>query len=180
MSVSTLTSTSLQCSICLEEVHPPLQKAKTSCRHTFHKICLEEWLKIGDSCPLCRHNLMSFVSFEQVTETVEKCRANKLSESEARKIWERFLKGIQLRTTEKWRIEKLRIEEIKKEYAELEGLDFRDDFSLMKLNLLKERIEEDRRKKKSNEDFTCMLIFFVAFYIFLSLPNAKPTPKPKR
>lgn len=180
MSVSTPSPVQPECSICLYPILPPLQKAETACRHTFHKICLDEWLKIGDSCPLCRHNIISFVSLEQVIVTVEKCRANKLSESELRQLMQRYLKGLQLRTSEERRIEKLNIDEIKKEYAALERLDFRDDFSLIQLNLMKKRMEKDAREKKSNEDFNCMLIFVIAFCIFISLPNATPNTKLKR
>lgn len=177
MSVSNSIFIQTECSICLSPIPSTTQKTETSCHHTFHNVCLEKWLKIGDSCPLCRHNLMRFVSFEQVIAATEKCRMNHLDESEARHLFNQYLKGVRFIANEKRRIRELNIETIKKEYTELEQLDFRDEFSLMKLNLLKKRIEKDAREKKSSEDFVYMLIFAVAFCIFISLPNAKPEGK---
>ena len=48
----------LICSICLDEVLPPLQKVDTRCGHTFHKTCLDTWKRYGDyTCPECRSDL---------------------------------------------------------------------------------------------------------------------------
>jgi hypothetical protein len=30
---------------------------KTPCGHYYHKDCLEKWLKLAQTCPLCRLNL---------------------------------------------------------------------------------------------------------------------------
>ena len=41
------------CSICLKKMYCN-DSVKTECDHTFHKMCIETWLKSKDTCPLCR------------------------------------------------------------------------------------------------------------------------------
>ena len=41
------------CSICLKKMYCN-NSIKTECNHTYHKICLETWLKDKDTCPMCR------------------------------------------------------------------------------------------------------------------------------
>ncbi|XP_073137941.1 E3 ubiquitin-protein ligase MPSR1-like [Henckelia pumila] len=46
-----------ECAICLEE-WPVGDKAKEMpCNHIFHGGCLEKWLKIHGSCPVCRYRM---------------------------------------------------------------------------------------------------------------------------
>ncbi|CAF3340774.1 unnamed protein product [Rotaria socialis] len=46
-----------QCLICLENLSS--KKTETfTCKHTFHRNCLEEWFKIERTCPLCRKLLL--------------------------------------------------------------------------------------------------------------------------
>lgn len=177
MAISSHILTQPDCSICLNPFLIPNEKTYTACRHTFHQACLQKWLEEGDSCPICRRLLIKFVSFEQLSAAEQKWRKSQLSESELKHLCQRFQRGIKIKTNEKRRIEKLRIEDIKKEYAALEQLDFRDDFSLIKLHLMKEKIENEARKRKANKDFNCMLIFIIAFSIFIFLPNAHPNSK---
>ncbi|XP_057777259.1 E3 ubiquitin-protein ligase MPSR1-like [Salvia miltiorrhiza] len=43
-----------QCAICLEE----WEKAKRMpCKHSFHGECIENWLNIHGSCPICRYEM---------------------------------------------------------------------------------------------------------------------------
>jgi Zinc finger, C3HC4 type (RING finger) len=55
----------MECPICLEiiEKNPYF----TPCVHSFHNECIIEWLKLHDSCPLCR------------SEFNTKCTSKKLS-----------------------------------------------------------------------------------------------------
>lgn len=39
------------CSICLEEYR---DQVEMSCRHSYCRACLEEWLKTSSRCPYCR------------------------------------------------------------------------------------------------------------------------------
>lgn len=45
-----------ECSICLTKVGKKTKK-KTKCDHIFHHYCLDKWLLISDSCPMCREVL---------------------------------------------------------------------------------------------------------------------------
>ena len=46
------------CSICLEKINKCGRNITlTECNHTFHKKCLEQWLKENNNCPNCRVTL---------------------------------------------------------------------------------------------------------------------------
>jgi hypothetical protein len=40
------------CPICLEKLVPPV--CETSCKHQFHKECIDRWLEKSFQCPMCR------------------------------------------------------------------------------------------------------------------------------
>lgn len=44
------------CTICMEKIKK--NKRETICNHLFHSNCLEKWLTIGNTCPLCRTELV--------------------------------------------------------------------------------------------------------------------------
>ncbi|KGN63362.1 RING-H2 finger protein ATL16 [Cucumis sativus] len=50
-----------ECSVCYEDLHGKTEKEKEvsriPCGHMFHKSCILKWLKISNSCPLCRGEL---------------------------------------------------------------------------------------------------------------------------
>ncbi|KAM7277903.1 hypothetical protein ACFE04_005037 [Oxalis oulophora] len=43
-----------ECAICLEEFAIGGEAKEISCKHLFHSSCLEKWLEIHGSCPVCR------------------------------------------------------------------------------------------------------------------------------
>mmetsp|Transcript_4426 Transcript_4426/g.7649 ORF Transcript_4426/g.7649 Transcript_4426/m.7649 type:complete len:394 (-) Transcript_4426:166-1347(-) len=47
-----------QCSVCLDDFDDkkPIVRTK-ACQHTFHKQCLQGWLQVNRTCPLCREDL---------------------------------------------------------------------------------------------------------------------------
>ena len=45
-----------ECSICLDEISSNKLQT-TQCGHHFHKDCLDNWRRMKNSCPNCRHNL---------------------------------------------------------------------------------------------------------------------------
>jgi|AntRauTorckE6833_2_1112554.scaffolds.fasta_scaffold71391_1 hypothetical protein len=44
------------CTICIEIINK--NKKITKCNHLFHSKCLDKWLTIGNTCPLCRTELI--------------------------------------------------------------------------------------------------------------------------
>jgi E3 ubiquitin-protein ligase RHA2 len=66
------------CPICLEEFTKEDKTVVTSCKHTFHKECLEDCMQVTlPQCPLCRKNIvedllkMNFKLKKQVSEEQE-------------------------------------------------------------------------------------------------------------
>lgn len=41
------------CAICLGRLHF-WSCHRTSCGHEFHRACLQQWLQLAETCPLCR------------------------------------------------------------------------------------------------------------------------------
>ncbi|XP_073829657.1 uncharacterized protein [Musca autumnalis] len=51
-----MTSSSLQCPICVESYDDANDICSTVCGHVFHNSCLSEWLGQSDTCPMCNKN----------------------------------------------------------------------------------------------------------------------------
>ncbi|EOA18037.1 hypothetical protein CARUB_v10006480mg [Capsella rubella] len=50
------------CSICLEEFEDGHEIVSINkCRHVFHRLCIDSWLKQDQSCPNCRCFLLDFI-----------------------------------------------------------------------------------------------------------------------
>ena len=47
----------IMCCICLENIKDKRNSKQTKCCHQFHKECLNKWLNISNTCPLCRYEL---------------------------------------------------------------------------------------------------------------------------
>lgn len=45
------------CAICLSDFEDGEKVKELNCEHRFHIACIDDWLKIKGSCPLCRENL---------------------------------------------------------------------------------------------------------------------------
>lgn len=52
---STNSDDNINCTICLDMIKE--DHHETICGHMYHKACLDEWLKVGSQCPLCRKDL---------------------------------------------------------------------------------------------------------------------------
>ncbi|KAI3907049.1 hypothetical protein MKX01_027950 [Papaver californicum] len=51
------------CSICLSEYRPKdIVRTIPDCKHCFHAECIDEWLRMNASCPLCRTSPSPFAS----------------------------------------------------------------------------------------------------------------------
>jgi hypothetical protein len=52
--------THLQCLICLDDYVPEADLRLLSCKHAFHKSCVDQWLQTGkNNCPACRTTVSS-------------------------------------------------------------------------------------------------------------------------
>ena len=59
----------IECTICLTS-HPKLDTlCVQACQHAFGRLCLLEWKKISQECPLCRANAVQLIGYkaQQVT-----------------------------------------------------------------------------------------------------------------
>ena len=53
------------CTICLEDYTKGEEVVLCPCKHCYHKHCIKEWLKLKNSCPMCKLNIRrSFLSNE--------------------------------------------------------------------------------------------------------------------
>ncbi|CAI8613217.1 unnamed protein product [Vicia faba] len=47
------------CSICISDYkEQEILKMMPQCRHYFHRNCVDTWLKVNASCPICRNSLL--------------------------------------------------------------------------------------------------------------------------
>ncbi|GBP87260.1 E3 ubiquitin-protein ligase RNF115 [Eumeta japonica] len=47
------------CSVCWETFKQGEQVSRLECEHTFHSACIEPWLRLHATCPICRRSLLS-------------------------------------------------------------------------------------------------------------------------
>lgn len=57
LSVSAVTDTSQSCSICLENYKTDELLTILPCIHSFHKLCLDVWIRSHTTCPICRETI---------------------------------------------------------------------------------------------------------------------------
>ena len=46
----------VRCPICLEDLLPGSVLRRLTCKHHFHKACLDTWLAHKAVCPICQQN----------------------------------------------------------------------------------------------------------------------------
>ncbi|KAG5580135.1 hypothetical protein H5410_050762 [Solanum commersonii] len=47
----------IDCSICLSDFEIGKEGKEMPCKHHFHSICIDKWLGINGSCPICRYKM---------------------------------------------------------------------------------------------------------------------------
>ncbi|GAA0143964.1 hypothetical protein LIER_04526 [Lithospermum erythrorhizon] len=65
-------SSSVECSVCLNEIEEGDEVRQLSCDHVFHRECIDRWIGYGNvTCPLCRscvkmpHRVLFFPELHQ-------------------------------------------------------------------------------------------------------------------
>ncbi|CAA7016935.1 unnamed protein product [Microthlaspi erraticum] len=53
-----LSSDEAECCICLCDYEDGTELRELSCRHHFHEACIDKWLRINSTCPLCKFNIL--------------------------------------------------------------------------------------------------------------------------
>uniref|UniRef100_A0A1J3FBB8 RING-type E3 ubiquitin transferase n=1 Tax=Noccaea caerulescens TaxID=107243 RepID=A0A1J3FBB8_NOCCA len=53
-----LSSDEAECCICLCDYEDGTELRELSCRHHFHEACIDKWLRINATCPLCKFNIL--------------------------------------------------------------------------------------------------------------------------
>lgn len=72
-----------ECAICLEEWEVGGTAKQMPCKHRFHGECIEKWLNIHGSCPICRHKM-------PVDKNFEKSKTNDENSGRRRELWVSF------------------------------------------------------------------------------------------
>ena len=52
-----------KCSICLDKIYFKKNTYTTICNHIYHKSCINKWLNISKTCPICREVLVNTNSY---------------------------------------------------------------------------------------------------------------------
>lgn len=47
-----------ECCVCLCEYEDGTELRELWCRHHFHEACIDKWLRINATCPLCKSNIL--------------------------------------------------------------------------------------------------------------------------
>ncbi|KAK8547004.1 hypothetical protein V6N13_099749 [Hibiscus sabdariffa] len=68
-----------ECVVCLEELKPGEVVKEMPCKHKFHDGCIEKWLVIHGTCPVCRHKM-----------PVDEEEMGKKRDEQRREIWVSF------------------------------------------------------------------------------------------
>jgi len=78
-------STNSKCSVCLEEYKAGSRATRMFCGHLFCTNCIREWLRVANSCPVCRYELATdSQEYEQGRRERMRERQARLKEGELR------------------------------------------------------------------------------------------------
>jgi hypothetical protein len=66
----------MECCICIADFDASTEIRRTRCGHCFHGKCLQGWLKVNRTCPLCRSDLVGEASDAQVVAPAPEVHGN--------------------------------------------------------------------------------------------------------
>ncbi|KAH6806998.1 hypothetical protein C2S51_028106 [Perilla frutescens var. frutescens] len=81
-----------RCVICLEEWEAGERAKRMPCKHRFHGECIEKWLNIHGTCPVCRYEMPA----DETDDNESKARSG--GERRRREIWVTFTFGSERRS----------------------------------------------------------------------------------
>ncbi len=65
-------STTITCSICIDDIditdNENIKILNCSNKHIFHIVCINNWLKVNNICPLCREEIKNNIQVEEIKE----------------------------------------------------------------------------------------------------------------
>ncbi|KAL0296894.1 UNVERIFIED_CONTAM: E3 ubiquitin-protein ligase MP [Sesamum radiatum] len=84
-----------RCVVCLEEWEAGDMAKEMPCKHKFHGECIEKWLKIRGSCPVCRYEMPA-----DENDDADKRTSGENDGERRRRIWVSFSFGGDWRSAE--------------------------------------------------------------------------------
>lgn len=66
--MNTIDFSNIECVICLSNLHSEYKLL--SCGHSFHKDCINRWLDSNTSCPVCRKQIDSQISANNISNNI--------------------------------------------------------------------------------------------------------------
>ena len=68
-----------ECSICLNPVRYTRRSKQLDCGHLYHKECIDRWMEVGNTCPMCRSLVQEPAPKFKVTIRVENTATNNVT-----------------------------------------------------------------------------------------------------
>ena len=69
----------VECSICVNQIEHFEECCMISCKHSYHKKCIDRWLNIKKNCPICRTDCMKYD--KEKKEFIKQHNSNIIGES---------------------------------------------------------------------------------------------------
>lgn len=74
------------CAVCLDDYESDDSLRILLCKHHFHRKCVDEWLKINKTCPLCLQDIQNAEDRYNNEEILNKCDGNEREDQNINQI----------------------------------------------------------------------------------------------